>query len=155
MPYTSPHTRFWQLVNQKADNECWTWLGYRDRNRYGQFNDGTKIVYAHIYSFILAGNVLIPGNYVLHSCDVPACVNPKHLFQGTQKDNIQDCKLKGRNNKGKKNGHAKLTENDVINILKELKDKDNHELGSMYGVSYATISDIRRGITWKHVRLST
>lgn len=152
MPYTPTKQRFWAMVTKLTETECWLWKGYRDRNRYGQFNDGEKIVYAHVYSFLLADNILIQGNYVLHKCDKPACVNPTHLFQGTQKDNLQDCKIKGRNNRGAKNGQAKLKESEVKTIVNLLRTSTDSELGTLYKVSPATIKDIRKGITWKHIQ---
>ncbi|KKL49494.1 hypothetical protein LCGC14_2314960 [marine sediment metagenome] len=58
------------------------------------------------------------GMFVCHKCDNPPCVNPNHLFLGTQKDNMADCVSKGRSAKGSKSGKSKLVEADVIAIRK-------------------------------------
>jgi hypothetical protein len=152
MPYilVPAETRFWKMVD-KTTSGCWLWRGAKNYGRYGRFYDGTKLVYAHIYSFLLAGNILLPGNYVLHTCDKPVCVNPAHLFQGTQKDNVQDCKQKQINNFGAKNGQAKLTEKQVKEIIIKLSLHSDNALATQYNVSRTRIYAIRRNRNWQHL----
>ena len=93
---------------------------------------------------------------VLHSCDNPACVNPFHLFIGTQKDNVRDMHAKGRNkigsSPGEKNSHAKLTWQDVAQI-RELACNYSWglyaKIARQYGVHTNTICDIVSGKKWK------
>lgn len=85
-------------------NSCWVWHGLKNKAGYGRF--GGK--YAHRMSWEIFNNQIIPlGMLVCHHCDNPGCVNPDHLFLGTQKDNMQDMISKNRqaiqNNSGEKN----------------------------------------------------
>jgi uncharacterized protein YerC len=86
---------------------------------------------------------------VLHKCDNPICSNPEHLFLGTQKDNCEDCVKKGRNVFGTRNGSAKLTEKDIIDIRND--SRLQREIGQSYGVSQLHISRIKRRLNWKHI----
>jgi endogenous inhibitor of DNA gyrase (YacG/DUF329 family) len=85
----------------KLDNGCWKWLGALDKNGYGFMyveRNGKQVhTRPHRVSFELYNpKQLLDGDNVLHRCDNPWCVNPDHLFKGTQKDNIYDCISKGR-----------------------------------------------------------
>jgi hypothetical protein len=95
------------------------------------------------------------GMNVLHRCDNPACVNPDHLFLGTQAENVADMLAKGRNvvRKGSAQANAKLTEESVAEIkhLFSSSDLTNWRISKMYGVAEVTIRKIRNGETWKHV----
>jgi hypothetical protein len=88
--------RFWKKVNKTED--CWLWLGHLQR--YGRFKPqgirNSPQVLAHRYSYELHFGPIPIGMNVLHKCDNPACVNPDHLFLGTQKDNVIDMMNKGR-----------------------------------------------------------
>lgn len=92
--------RFWQKV-KKTDN-CWIWTSSKTNSGYGLFSRGlygTKKVYAHRLSWEIH-NGSLPGKlFVCHKCDNPPCINPEHLFLGTNSDNIRDCFAKGRGNK--------------------------------------------------------
>ena len=89
--------RFWSKVDIHSEDECWIWKGAMTSRKYGSFFYLGKMQPSHRISWMLHNNQIIPKTmYVCHSCDTPLCVNPKHLFLGTQKDNIQDCVKKGR-----------------------------------------------------------
>lgn len=90
---------------------------------------------------------------VCHTCDNPACVNPEHLFLGTAKDNTQDMLHKNREARGDKLPQTKLTEVQVkeIKLLLAKGDLSNGKIGKLFGVHSATIGDIEKGITWKHI----
>lgn len=115
--------RFWFKV-QKTD-ECWLWIGGQRKNSRGNSNYGTfclngKDRYAHRISYLIAYGNLPSELDVLHHCDNTLCVRPDHLWLGTHTDNMRDMFSKGRriNPQGEKNGLAKLTETDVIEIRK-------------------------------------
>jgi hypothetical protein len=90
--------RFWSKVDKTGD--CWIWKASLTHSGYGQFYHQGGPVRAHRLSYEMEYGPIPNGMYVLHSCDTPACVNPKHLSVGTQKDNLEDMKSKGRGNGG-------------------------------------------------------
>jgi hypothetical protein len=90
--------RFWNQV-LKLPNGCWVWQGYTPRapNNYGRFRvDATTFKTVHRFSWELANGPVPDGLYVLHHCDNPPCVNPAHLYVGTQQDNVSDRERRGR-----------------------------------------------------------
>jgi len=88
--------RFWDFV--LLDDECWLWAGALRRKGYGQFGVCAGFVLcAHRMAWLLANLGPIPANLmVCHHCDVPRCVNPAHLFLGTNRENMHDALRKGR-----------------------------------------------------------
>jgi HNH endonuclease len=104
-PPLSAEERFWKQVDKRGKAECWNWIrkkgfgaeGLAD-DSYGQFRDDDgHMVYVHVFSYKLHRKRKIPeGKFVCHSCDNPACVNPKHLWLGTSLDNNRDMIQKGR-----------------------------------------------------------
>jgi hypothetical protein len=93
---TALEVRLWSHV-EKMD-ECWLWTGARTTNGYGRITVGGKGHQAHRVAWMLASGAIPDGLYVCHRCDVKLCVRPAHLFLGTQHDNMQDAKAKGRLN---------------------------------------------------------
>lgn len=81
---------------EKQKNGCWIWKSSKTNSGYGKFNIRGKHMVAHRYSYELYKGSIPKGMCICHSCDNKLCVNPEHLWIGTQKDNIQDCKNKGR-----------------------------------------------------------
>jgi len=89
--------RFWSKIDVKGANQCWPWKNsLRGSLGYGQFRIGDKICDAHRIALELKEGPLKKGRYVCHSCDSPKCCNPRHLFAGTQKNNMDDMTEKGR-----------------------------------------------------------
>lgn len=130
---------------------CWNWSGCTNSKYYGQLRRNGKKVGAHraFYEYYVGP---VPNDLlVLHRCDNPRCVNPKHLFLGTNKDNMDDMTAKGRENKvrGEQHGMSKLTDEQVLAIRKDTRAQ--WEIAIDYNVSQITISGIKRNTSWKHV----
>lgn len=133
-----------------TESGCLIWLG-GVANRYGVTTIRRMREYTHRLAWELVNGKVPAGMSVCHRCDVPLCVNPKHLFLGTQADNTRDRTLKGRSCCGESHHKAKLIKTDVLEIRGALG-LSNLTLSAIYGVSPTTISEIRAGRTWKHVR---
>lgn len=117
--YDTDEDRFWSKV-YFCDNECWEWTASLHKDGYGNFHkklSSGRFVYvlAHRYSYELWFGEIPEGMYVCHTCDNPKCVNPSHLFLGTQQDNMDDMLSKGRLNdrSGENNSRSKLTWDEV------------------------------------------
>jgi len=143
--------RFWSKVNLNGPNGCWEWVGGREKSGYGSFHIDGGMRKAHRVSWILT-NGPIPfseghhGTCVLHRCDNPCCVNPHHLFLGTNRDNMLDMVSKGRGNKisGEQHHNTKLSAEQV----KEIREKyaaglgSHRKLAKEYGVVKSQIGKI-------------
>jgi hypothetical protein len=87
--------RFWSHVIRT--DTCWLWTGGGvGWNGYARVKVEGKRIFVHRFSWSLANGPIPTGKVICHRCDVPLCVNPEHLFIGTQSDNIRDCVAKGR-----------------------------------------------------------
>lgn len=109
----------------------------------------------HRVAWMLEVGPIPSGIFVCHRCDVPNCVNVAHLFLGTAADNNADRDLKGRGRtpRGSKSGKAKLSEWQIQEIRQKLRQgRTLASLGEEYGVAWQTISSIKYGHNWKHVR---
>jgi hypothetical protein len=150
--------RFWEKV-QKTD-DCWNWIGQLDRKGYGTLGSGGRegrMTHAHRIAWaILIGDIPDRMN-VLHKCDNRRCVNPDHLFLGTNADNMKDKIAKGRQTRGSNCPSAKLTEEKVIEIRRRYAagEMDQAALAWEYGVGLATICEAISGKTWGHVPPTT
>jgi len=88
--------RFMQKVNKLSDDKCWEWLAAKNSRGYGKFSYDGQMRIAPRVSWILLNGPIPAGMSICHKCDNPGCVNPNHLFLGTQYENVQDCIDKGR-----------------------------------------------------------
>jgi hypothetical protein len=150
--------RFFERITKLKEDGCWLWNGMLDKHKYGimttRINNIPKNIFAHRISYFIYFGEFDEKLCVLHKCDNPSCVNPNHLFLGTQLDNIADCVSKGRasggSSKGSANKAAKLSENDVVEILKLCDEGGTtfKEMAEMYGVSPRTIEGIAYHLSW-------
>ncbi len=148
----SPQRAFEIYAVPEPSTGCWLWTG-PTKGMYGSCNDR----YAHHVAIELDGRAIPPGQKVLHKCDVPLCVNPTHLFFGTQKDNVRDMYQKGRGvppprKIGVANVKAKLSDADVIAIREAAaKGATTAALIARYQITNASVANIVSGRTWKHL----
>lgn len=142
--------RFWSKVN-KTDT-CWLWIAGTDKDGYGLFKISNKMFKAHRLSWEIKFGAIKDNLWVLHKCDNPPCVNPKHLFLGTHQDNTDDKLLKNRQPRGENMPWSKLKEQDVLNI-KDLLITGIHKniLAKQFNVSVCTINDIIAHRSWKYL----
>src|SRR5436190_17812213 len=141
--------RFSSNIKYSSD-ECWLWTGTLDRNGYGRFGIDGRQPAAHRVSWRLHRGEIPVGLYVCHHCDVPGCVNPEHLFLGTQTDNMRDRTRKGRTARGERQGHSKLRTDDVLEI-RRLTGSSQREIARRFGISQSMVSDIVSRRKWCHV----
>ena len=147
--------KFWRHVD-KTPGGCWNWTGPKILG-YGQFYLKVKPKWqgfrAHRVSYELANGQIATGLFCCHHCDNRACVNPSHLFVGTNADNTADKMAKGRETRGEQLWSAKLTAKDVVEIraLYATGEHTQPSLAKRFGVGKAIIWKIVHRLKWKHV----
>ncbi len=146
--------RFYMQIDITDDTGCWLWNSGKDQDGYGSFKgdfDAETHHRAHRFSYAYFKGPIPKGLSVCHKCDTPACCNPEHLFLGTTAENMADRDAKGRcrGGIGEKNSQVVLTKEKVIEILKD--PRTHAQIAFHYGISRATVSDIKRRHTWEHL----
>lgn len=152
----SIHARFFSKVFK--DNSCWMWLAAKNRGGYGLFRKDGSAWLAHRVSWEMANGPIPAGMDVLHSCDVPACVNPGHLFIGTAADNMADMSRKGRHRsrtkpesvaRGQAHYKTKITPEIAAHIRKNAIGRGaQRALAHKFGLSEAAVSLVVRWKSW-------
>lgn len=145
--------RFKAAFSKGRPQDCWVWNLAKNNKGYGKFGTGKMSTdYAHRISFRLFREEIPNGLNVLHTCDNPPCVNPNHLFLGTQKDNGSDCRIKGRTSRGSGRPLSKLSEDQVIKIRNLHSEGARQiDLVKKFRVSKTTICIIVNKKAWKHI----
>lgn len=136
---------------ENGQNGCWI---YKVGTRYGKIDVNGKNILAHRFSYELFNEKIPDGLYVCHKCDVPMCVNPKHLFLGTAKDNHDDMIRKGRKvfHKGSLSPNAKLSEETVSHIKWFLSNGTTMaKIGRELNIAYYHVMNIKRELAWSHI----
>lgn len=96
MPYAALRAKIEAYSIPEPNSGCWLWTGSCNRDGYGRLTHSHRTVDAHRLSWLAHRGPIPDGLWVLHACDVPSCVNPDHLWLGTNSDNQRDCTTKGR-----------------------------------------------------------
>lgn len=137
-----------------SDKSCWEWQKSKSKQGYGQCGFLGKVHLAHRISWKVFNGDLYPNILVLHKCDNPSCVNPEHLFLGTDKDNVMDSILKNRFHRAKGEQHhfskystAQIRE---ARLLKE-KGLTYRVISEKTGIALKSLSGIINRKAWKSV----
>lgn len=160
--------RFWSKVNKfggrsaEVSTNCWEWTGNQNGLGYGKFYTNGKHRRVHRVAWELVHGDIPPGEgyhgtCVMHLCNNQLCVNPDHLQLGSQAENMTYRNVLGRTRgggpAGEECGMAKLTNANVLEIRSLLKQKVFAcEIAKRFGVSPGTISHIKTGHTWSHLK---
>lgn len=161
-----PRRRFWSKASRSPG--CWEWMASKNSDGYGNFRLRSRHCGAHRAAWALVHGEIPVGMQVLHQCDNPGCVNPAHLFLGTQVDNIRDMDNKGRRRKvhvhpsvcvpgcmprGEGHVNSTITEN-VVREIRSLREEGllYKEISKRLRVSMSNVGGILRGERWGHVK---
>lgn len=136
--------RFWTKVRFESEFQCWEWQGKTDEKGYGRFDENIK---AHRFSYELFNGPVPDGKMVLHSCDNPPCVNPKHLRPGTHQENMQDAHDRKRF-KSPYAYRARVTADQADYIRRNPEGLTLKAIAAKFGIAKSTASYIRSGKTW-------
>jgi hypothetical protein len=153
--YPGVAERFEAKIDRSA--MCWLWTGGKAGAGYGTFRlsrPARRYAYAHRLALERKlGRDLVHGEYALHECDTPSCVNPDHLSVGDQWKNMGDAAHRGRAARGQHVKGARLTDGQVREIwaLLGVPGLTHAEIGRRYGVSRANITQIKTGRSWSHI----
>lgn len=135
-------------------SSCWIWKGRKRKTGYGRFFTKGREVLAHRVAYLIAFGRDPGAMHVCHRCDNPSCVRPDHLFLGTTQDNSRDRLIKGRSHRwdgsrlGEGNPRAKLTK-ETVALIRANSSISNYALGRQFGVTEATIRDIKTLRSWR------
>ena len=153
--------RFWDNTSISDASKCWEWkCSCKGPGGYGVFRLKNGSVMAHRFSYELEHGSIPDGTVVCHRCDNPKCVNPNHLFAGSQSENIRDCVAKERHRsvvspssyRANRVHRTPLNSRLVAEIRARYSDGDStYKLGNELGLCHGTIRKAVLGITWQHV----
>lgn len=145
---------FLEMRVVEPGTDCWIWQGSKlYRENYGRIFINGRYQRAHRIAYEIWNGPIPDGFLVCHHCDNPPCINPEHLFVGTDLDNVLDASRKGRLRNGlgpgEKSGWHKLNNEKVFAIRAALG--RFVDIAKQFGVSYTTIYNIKARETWTHL----
>jgi HNH endonuclease len=140
--YKSLADQLYSNIEVDDKTNCWNWTKYKNKKGYGTVKINKTMQLAHRMSYKQATGSLLDKKHVLHRCDNPSCINPDHLWEGDNLDNVIDKVNKGRQG-------SKLTKQDAIDIKNSTK--TTAELQQLYPVTAGHIRLIKTNKTWKSV----
>ena len=145
--------RIEKYVERIPEAGCWLWIGSTNNRGYGKIYLDGKLQLAHRAAYNLFKGDIAAEMVICHICDVKCCVNPYHLYQGSQRDNVRDSKARGQMAVGARNGNAKLTA-DQIREIRSMSNTSNltkSEIGKLFGIARITVQQITSGRRWPSV----
>ena len=152
----SIRARFEQKIMTIPECGCWIWMGSTNSKGYPNFWHKGHSRHGNRVAWELYRGIIPAGLHVLHSCDTPSCVNPNHLFLGTNQENKNDSVKKSRHRwtakYGDDNAQSKLTSQEVLRILSS--GDPGYLLAKRFNISQQTICDIKKGRRWKYLTSS-
>lgn len=152
------YRRFCNAFRLASTADCWEWTGRGNGKGYGLFSARGRQLQAHRLSYTLFVGDIPAGMHILHSCDNPLCVNPKHLRAGTHADNMKDMRARSRSAAAARNPAAKLTEAQARAIQEMAKRHPPRRgrgngpcafLARWFGVSDNAVHAAANGTTWR------
>jgi hypothetical protein len=146
--------RFRSKFVEGMNDECWLWKGRTTKKwKYGLFEIRKVNFLAHRISYHLHRGRIPEGLNVCHQCDIPQCVNPDHLFAGTQADNHADMWAKGRGvvrgMPGEAHPLCRLSKDQILAIRADTRTQK--QIAITHGISRSYVSEIKSRKKWKHV----
>lgn len=135
----------------EPNSGCFLWTGPVQDTGYPKITVNYRTRRATRVSYEVHKGPIPEGMCVCHKCDVKSCINPDHLFLGTHQDNMDDMVAKGRSRdrRGERSPLAKMTDEQILLIRADIR--SNRAIAAAFGLRKSTISDIKRGRTWRHL----
>lgn len=147
--------RFWERVDIRGPDDCWEFQGYKNKGGYGTISDAGKTKKAHRVAWELAhGRKIHEGFHILHHCDNRVCCNARHLWIGTNHQNVRDMERKGRSNhpSGSMNSNSKVSEDQIREIRRRVEAGETHvSVARDFPIGRTSVSKIIARESWAHL----